>query len=246
MVLAQQLFGFEEGAWALAFDVALHFGTLIAVVFFYRRRLWDIFSGLLHRDFDLSPREDRIPPLRLTLLLVIATLPSIIVGLGFKHWIEDSFVSPVSTSIQLILTGVILWVMPRGEDGFKGFKNISYASAWWIGVAQAIAILPAISRSGTTIVTALFFGYGRMFAAEFSFLMSIPAILGSVVLEMKNLFHLDPGLWPAILLGMFIACLTGFLSIRWLLGVISRGKLHYFAYYCWVVGSAALIYFLLK
>lgn len=211
---------------ALALDVALHFGTLLAVTFAYRNDLWEMATG---------------KSLRLALLIGLATLPAVIVGLGFKSLIEELFVSPRESAIELMITGVVLWLTRYLEKSPKETKPPSAGSALAVGAAQAVAILPGISRSGMTIATGLFCGFSRETAARFSFLMSIPAIGGACLLEARDIARFDQTLWPQVLLGTVVSAVTGFLSIRWLLGIIRRGRLHYFAYYCWAVGFVALL-----
>lgn len=223
-MLAQHFFGLGESSRILAFDVALHFGTLLAVVYAYRRELWSMLSG---------------QSWRMMLLVGLATLPAVAVGLGLKSLIEKTFVSPIESAVEILVTGAVLWWTKR----FTGVENKEPgpASSLAVGAAQALAILPGISRSGMTIATGLFCGFSRETAARFSFLLSIPAIAGACLLEAKDLSQFPRSLWPQVLLGTAVAAVTGFLSIRWLLGVISRGKLHYFAYYCWAIGLAALL-----
>lgn len=223
-MLAQHFFGLGESSRILAFDVALHFGTLLAVVYAYRRELWSMLTG---------------QSWRLLLLVGLATLPAVAVGLGLKSLIEKTFVSPVESAVEILVTGAVLWWTKRFAG--EAHREPAPGSALAVGTAQAVAILPGISRSGMTIATGLFCGFSRETAARFSFLMSIPAIGGACLLEAKDLAHFPHALWPQVVLGTAVSAVTGFLSIRWLLGVISRGRLHYFAYYCWAVGLAALL-----
>jgi undecaprenyl-diphosphatase len=174
----------------------------------------------------------------MTFLVGLATLPAVAVGLGLKSLIEKTFVSPVESAVELLVTGVVLWWTKRFAGGDR---DPAPGSALAVGAAQAIAILPGISRSGMTIATGLFCGFSRETAARFSFLMSIPAIAGACLLEARDLSQFPSSLWPQVLAGTTAAAVTGFLSIRWLLGVIRRGRLHFFAYYCWGIGVAALL-----
>ncbi len=225
-MLVQHFFGLGESSSVLAFDVALHFGTLLAVVSVYRRDLWDMLTG---------------KSWRLVFLVGLATVPAVLVGLTLKSFIEKTFVSPVESAVELLVTGTILWWTKRFQEGGRPEKQPAPGSALAVGAAQAVAILPGISRSGMTIAAGLFCGFSRETAARFSFLMSIPAIAGACLLEAKDLAQFPQSLWPHVLMGTAASAVTGFLSIRWLLGVISRGKLHYFAYYCWGIGLAALL-----
>lgn len=228
LVLLQHWFGFKEGADSLTLDVALHFGTLVAVVYYYR-------NDLIQMALMKSPAARR-----LIVLLFLATLPSVIVGLFFKRQVEVMFVSPLANGFELIFTGCVLLLTFWLDGGDTTESDASYLSAFLIGIAQAVAILPGVSRSGMTIAVALFLAYSRSFSARFSFLMSIPAILGAVVLQSPDIAHVTSSSIPPLVLGTVVSGIVGFLSIRWLLGVISRGRLHYFAYYCWAVGALAI------
>jgi len=228
LVLLQHWFGFKEGGDSLTLDVALHFGTLVAVVYYYRN---DLIQMVLMR----SPAAKR-----LIVLLFLATLPAVIVGLFFKKQVEAMFVSPLANGFELIFTGSVLFLTLWLEAGEATESDASFLSAFLIGIAQAVAILPGVSRSGMTIAVALFLTYSRPFAARFSFLMSIPAILGAVVLQSPDIAHVTSSSIPPLILGTVVSGVVGFLSIRWLLGVIGRGKLYYFAYYCWAVGILAI------
>lgn len=241
LVLFQNLFHLKDVSGVLAFDVALHFGTLLAVTFIFRRDLRDMTADTLS-VLQPSRRKEGHAAARLALLVVVATLPAVVVGLGFKHQIEKIFVSsPLETGIEFIITGVVLWLTRKITVHSKGEKDATLRFALLVGIAQAIAILPAISRSGMTMAMALFLGFDQIFAARFSFLMSIPAILGSVVLEGKDIGHILPGHQVPILLGTLVSAITGFLAIKWLLRIISRGRLYLFSYYCWAIGILTLI-----
>ncbi len=211
----------------LALDIALHVGTLLAVLFVFRHDLWRM----------VTEKEG----MRLAFLLGIATLPAVVVGLGFKHQIEELFVSPKVAAVGLLITGTLLWWTRRISRHERGEKEVTVPSALLVGVAQAIAITPGISRSGSTIAAGLFCHFDQVFAARFSFLMSIPAILGSVVLEGKNLANLRGDFLMPVIAGTVVSAIAGFLGIKILMRLMSHGRLHYFAYYCWIIGIVSLI-----
>lgn len=240
LVLVQHFFHLSGGESVLAFDVALHFGTLLAVVVFFGRDLWEMARDSLAWLFGRR-RTQECPGGRLTLLVGMATLPAVVVGLVFKRPIEELFVSPRVAGIGLLITGTVLWLTRKVGRPPAGEGKVSVLSALWVGVAQAVAITPGISRSGSTMAMGLFCRFDQVFAARFSFLMSIPAILGSVVLEGRELTNLgDPHL-VSVVLGTLASAVTGFLAIKWLLRVIGRGRLYLFSYYCWAAGLAILL-----
>lgn len=221
--------------------MALHFGTLVAVTFLYRKTLWEMV-----RDSALfvmrRPSVNHYKGARLMIWIGVATLPAVVVGLGFKKEIEELFVSPKITGVELIITGLLLWITRKIQKHTKTEQNMTLWVALLIGIAQAVAIRPGISRSGATIATALFLGFDQIFAAHFSFLMSIPAILGSVVLEGKQILLFSNHHILPVFLGTTAAAITGFLSIVWLIRMIGRGRLYLFSYYCWIVGILAVIF----
>lgn len=233
LVIIQSLFHLNKAASILAFDVALHFGTLLAVIFVFRRDLLLMIREGASGTFGVSAR--------LALLVIVATLPAAVVGLCFKHRIETLFVSPKVAGFGLIVTGTVLWLTKGVLKQTKGEKEATFRDALLVGIAQSVAITPGISRSGSTMATGLFRHFDQVFAARFSFLMAIPAILGSVVLEAKELKDLQGSLLP-VFMGVVAAAITGFLSIQWLLRIIGRGRLYLFSYYCWIVGVATVIF----
>jgi undecaprenyl-diphosphatase len=204
-------------------EVLLHLGTLLAVVLFYRREVGRLALGLFG-------------------WLVLATLPAVAVGLGLKDWIEASFTTPVVASACLLVTGTGLWWSRRHAGGQRGLLELGARLALLMGVAQAVAILPGISRSGATIVTGMAFGASIEAAAAFSFLMSIPAILGATVLKLPELTAPAAG-GPAggeLLLAAATSFAVGYLALGMLLWIMRARRLSWFAPYCWLLGLAGL------
>lgn len=227
LVLLQRVFGIEKGV--LTFDIAVHLATLIAVFFVFRKDIIDII---------------RKPFSRLPLLIAVGTIPTVVIGVAFKDLFEKLFESGSTLGLEFILTGLILWYADGAKSKNKKLDGTTYVDASVIGVAQGIAILPAVSRSGLTIAGALFRGLNREFAAKFSFLMSIPAILGAALLDgyklVKGGAELGTGFWPLII-GMTAAAATGYIAIRFMLKVMSKGSLKVFSYYVFIVGLLVII-----
>ncbi|MDA0709757.1 MAG: undecaprenyl-diphosphate phosphatase [bacterium] len=231
LALGEALLGIAPGD--VTFEIMVHFGTLLAVVTALRRRIFDLIRGCLTRD-PLA--------LRMVLFLAIGTVPAGLVGIGLKDVLETAFASPSAVSMFLILTGFILWSM-RFASGDR--STLTLSDAIWIGCAQAIAVFPGISRSGSTIAMGVWRGLASQEAATFSFLLSIPIILGATVLAVDDLVLHPPGedaLW-SLVIGATVAYASGVLAIRWLLALLAGGTLARFAYYCWVVGLLGLGYF---
>lgn len=244
LVIFQNLLGIAaKGKYLLTLDLALHFGTLGAVCYVFRRDLTGILvaafwpRGFEKSGFEFSKEEAR----HLFVLLLLGTIPAAIIGGGFKSFFESLFVDVLPIGFFLAITGWILWKTQNVIHQGIGATTMSYKKALWVGLAQAVAILPGISRSGSTIAAGLYAGLRPEFAARFSFLLAVPAILGAVILEIGNFRHFAPQALVSTIIGVAVAFVVGVLCIRWLLRIISRGKLHYFSYYCWVVAGLAIL-----
>ena len=243
LVLVRWLMAWPRGPEAFAFDVLVQVGTLVAVVAYFWRDLWDItrhvLTGLARR------RPLGTPEARLGWLVVVATIPAVVLGLLFKDFFEAAFGDPVSTAVQLILNGGLLflaeWLARRQRA--RALAAVNTTDAVVMGLAQAAAILPGISRSGATISGGLVRGLERPAAARFSFLMSIPVMLGAGVVAAKDLLAVpDFGAYVLpIAIGFLVAAVVGYLCIRWLLGYLSRHSMNIFAAYCVVAGVRCLL-----
>ena len=231
LALAEMILGVGEAS--LSEDIVLHLGTLVAVVVFYRREL-----GLLLRGF-FAPGARGDAARRYVGLLVLATLPAAVIGLLFKDRIEAAFARPSLVLVAFVATGILLW-RTRGRTVAREADDLlerpSLRVAMLMGCAQALAILPGLSRSGWTVATGLYCGLPAVVAARFSFLLSIPAILGAAVLTLPEAKGGDVSL-PALLLGFVIAALVGLLCLSWLLRLLRGMALHRFAPYLWSVAA---------
>lgn len=236
LVLTQELLDFQGAR--LAVDVALHLGTLLAVLVVFRRDL----AGLVRRALAGDWGE--------VWLLAIGTLPAAVVGLGLKHWIEALFQSGVAAALGLLVTAGFLWVGERArrrQDRMApaAVRALDWRDALWIGVSQSLAILPGVSRSGTTIATAFVRGVEASAAARFSFLLSIPAVGGAVLLEVPGLVRAG-GFGSELVLAVSATFAVGVLALRTLLAFLGRGAFRWCAYYCVAVGLAALVWLTLR
>jgi undecaprenyl-diphosphatase len=232
LVLFQALLGesFSFADAPLTFDLVLHLGTLVPVVVYYRRDLIGL-SGALGR----GPKSGEAQ--WLLGLLVLATIPTGLMGVLLKDRFEEAFHAPRAVFVALGLTGLLLastrWAPPRDRE-----PSVPLALA--LGVAQGFAITPGVSRSGTTIAVALWLGLDRSTAARFSFLMAIPAILGAVVLTAKDVAQADGGRWPLLGLGFVVAALSGYLALAWLVRLVRGGRFWLFAIYLVPLASVGL------
>ena len=251
LAIAQQIFTIEEAD--VAFDVMLHLGTLIAVLVYYRQDVLRLVSEffLLISGWFRGQRPKLLDPDRpyriLMVMVVIATIPTAIIGLLLKDMFVSIFSRLNIVGFALIITGILLWLSNRIFGNRKKPENMSVSDAVWVGIVQSIAMVPGISRSGSTIFAGLLRGFTPELATRFSFLLSIPAILGAVVLEGKDIFS-NASTFHDILPvtgGFFAAAVSGYLAIRVLITLLHKKKFNYFAYYCWGVGALVLIYTLL-
>ena len=247
LALYQRFFGMENfEETQMFFTVLLHFGTLISVFIVYWRDIVDMIrefclavAGLVRRDEGGTPPP---PARRMVMLIVVATLP-LFVMIFFKDAIEALFANTLLVSCALIVTGFILFFSDRMARGRKNAKNATVVDALIVGAGQALAIIPGLSRSGTTISVGMMRGFDRSFAVRFSFLLSIPAVLGATVLELKDAIEagIDTSMLPVYLVGVVVSAVVGYFAIRLVKSLADKGKFGKFAYYCWAVGLGSFI-----
>ena len=247
LALFQYFFGMEDfESTQLFFTVMLHFGTLISVFIYYWRDIVDMIREffLLIGSLVSGGRErGAVPPARwMILLIIVATLPLFVI-LPVKRFIEAATGSVTFVSIALLLTGCMLFFSDRLARGRKNAKTATVLDALLVGCAQAIGTLPGISRSGSTISAGMMRGFDRTFAVRFSFLMSLPAVFGATLLELKDALELglDPAVLPYCVVGVVVSAVVGYFAIRLVNLLADKGKFGKFAYYCWAVGLVSLI-----
>jgi len=249
LVIAQSLLGVRlEGGGLLAFDVCLHFGTLLAVAVFFWREIGQIVASYFRRASDDRPergfsvREAR----RVGIYVIIGTIPAGVVGVLLDDFFEGLVSNPISAAFMLLVTGAILWGTRWVGEGVLGAMRMGWVRALLIGCAQALAIIPGISRSGSTIAGALYSGVNRDLAARFAFLLAIPAIAGATVFKLDDLANFSSDIMVATAAGTAVAFAVGLACIKWLLGVVRRGQISWFAPYCWAAGLITIIYVLMS
>jgi undecaprenyl-diphosphatase len=248
LVLFQQLFGLKEAE--LFFDVCVHLGTLLAVIVVFHREiqniigaLWRLISSAGQKETILQQVESD-PDLKMALLIVIGSIPTAVLGLMFHGIADQLFSSSFFTGLMLLVTGLLLWLTRRAKPGHPAMdiEGFSRTKAFIIGMVQGLAIIPGISRSGSTISIGLLLGIDRETAARYSFLLSIPAIVGAGALSLKDgLSQTDPVIRHS-LLGAAAAALVGYGALKVLLSVVKKGHLYVFAPYCWLVGILAIVF----
>ncbi len=230
----------------LAFDAILHLGTLLAVVAFFWRDLTQLVVGGILSIKERSVGDD--PRRRMAWLIVLGTIPAMVLGFAFEDFFEGMFGAPMWVGILLLVTGALLVVSERWSQRSLELHELSWSGALLVGLGQALAIAPGISRSGATISAGLWRGLRREDAARYSFLLAAPIVFGAGVFKLKDLWGtpLTSGSLLPLLVGFLAAAISGFLSIRFLLAYLRERSLYPFAAYCCAVGAASILIALLS
>ncbi len=247
LAIAEQMLNMQGAAEVPAFyDVLLHLGTLVAVFIAYWDEIYEMivefFAGVSDLLHHTTPKN--VPPARrMILLVIVGTLP-LFAMVPVRRFFEGLGDNMYFIGGALLFTGCLLYVSDRVRRGHKTEKSARLTDALIVGLGQAVALCPGISRSGMTITTGCFVGFERKFAVRFSFILSIPAILGANILSLKDALELgiDWSSLPQYLAGVVVAAVTGYLCIRLLKMIADRGRFGAFAYYCWIVGALVLVF----
>lgn len=238
LVLVPRIFGWEiHGKEAFVFDILVQLGTLVGILVYFYRDVLDITVSFLSAPFDTKNEATKTG-----WFIILATIPAAVIGLLFKNEIAAFFDSPDAALIFLMVTGGLLvlaeWM------GIKTKNDVGVQDALSMGLIQTLALFPGISRSGATISTGMLMGLNRAAAAKFSFLMSIPVMLGAALVALRDMFEstefLSANTLP-IVIGFITSAISGYLVIKWLLNYLKNHSLYVFAGYCWVVGIAGLM-----
>ncbi len=248
LVLASWLLGVRGPT--IAYDILVHFGTLLAIFAAFWPEIQDVWASLmtlLTRPKTFRAQWQEEPAHRILMAIVVGTIPAVVVAFLFYGTITRLFGEPYFTGAMLIVTGTILFVCERLRSGQRALTDMTPKDGLWIGIGQALAILPGLSRSGTTISAGLVRGLDRESSARFSFLLTIPAILGGMVLAVRDLWAGNV-LTPTWILvaGVVVSALTGFAAIKLLMLVVRRGRLTWFSYYTWTMGTLLLLIWWLR
>lgn len=247
LALIQQAFGISEDN-VLLFAVLLHVGTLVSVFIVYWKDIWELIVELCLTFKDIFTgkglRLEERPVRKLGVMIIIATIPTGIIGLLFNDFFDSLYNSVVPIGVGLLITGCLLTVAEKMNAADKQIEKMKYKDALIVGIVQGIAICPGISRSGSTLFGSLMCNLDRTFAVKFVFLISIPSILGSAILEAPA--ALEQGMNMAdfgpILVGMVVAAVSGLIAIKTMIKVVSSKKLNYFSYYVWILGACGVGY----
>jgi undecaprenyl-diphosphatase len=248
LVLFQHLHGLKEAE--LFFDVCVHLGTLLAVIVVFRLEIKNIILALMRFVSSSASKKTVLqkieadPDLKMAFLIVIGSIPTAVLGFLFRGIADRLFSSAFIAGLMLMLTGLLLWITRWAATRVEqpGADRLTPQNALIVGVVQGLAIIPGISRSGSTISIGLLLGVNRETAAKYSFLLSIPAIIGAGLLSLKEGLSQTDLAIQISLLGAGTAALVGYGALKSLLHVVRKGHLHLFAPYCWLVGILAIVF----
>ena len=235
LVIAEKILG-NRASTGLIFEVFVHSGTMVSVLIYFRKKIWQMIK------FLIPPyTADKMPMLKLVGIIIISTIPIAVIGLAFESYVNQAFGSVKTTSLMLLLTALVLLSTSFVR---AGKLEISLIKGLFIGIAQAVALLPGISRSGMTISTGLFLKVSPAQAVEFSFLLSLPAVFGATLLKAINLASepLPGSTFGIYLAGAVCAFIIGYLAIAWLMQIVKKGQFFYFGIYCLVIGISGLLF----
>lgn len=244
LVILQTIFDANQGDIFL--PVMLHLGTLISIVIVFYKDIAAIVVASLQIISEVFTKKKIVldtEPKKLAIMVLIGTIPTGLIGILFEDFFTGLYKSLVAVGIALIVTGFLLMISEKTNSGKKGLRDMSILDAIIVGIFQGFAIIPGISRSGSTIVGGLFRGFNTKLATKFSFLMAIPAILGATLLEaVKVITGNNPIAFSTpLFIGVFLSAMTGVIAIKVLIKALEKGKLYYFSYYVWAVGLILII-----
>ena len=242
LAVLQYFFGIEEGN--LFLTTMLHLGTLISIIIVYFNDIKLMIVEFLKLIYSTIKREKiKINKYqKYAIMIIISTIPTVIIALIFKDLVDSLFTNIRFISIAFIITGFLLWFASKRHREEKSIKEASILDAILIGLAQAIAIVPGISRSGSTIVASLLRGFKNEVATEYSFILAIPTILGAALLGFGDVVKGNVNILinGQLFVGVILSTIVGIISIKALVGILNKNKLHYFSYYLWAVGIIIL------
>jgi undecaprenyl-diphosphatase len=249
LILARAFFGFDGEKFGLPFDVACHVGTLMAVLVYFRREIAEMLAAtpFLFRAVSAgapaTPDAAGLHRARLIWLLVVGSVPAVLVGLMFRSEIERSFRTPSVAALTLALGAILFYVAERKGSQSRSDRSLTLLEAFWIGCAQAAALIPGVSRSGATITVALFLGVRRGESARFIFLLAIPAILGAAVSEAPDLIVAGLGDTVTVAaIGLVISGIVGYVTVKYFIRYLANHSLDLFAWYRLALAGAVVVW----
>lgn len=244
LVLAQELIGSDLEA-GITFEIVVHFGSFCSIAVYYRKEIINIITDLFKSFMPAGIKAGRIkrdPNTLLSYFILLSMIPAMIVGFTMKDAIEELFLNPFFVSVMLMVTGTLLFstrFVKQPDQQVNAWRAIL------MGFAQACAIIPGISRAGSTISVGLFSGVDRQQVANFSFLMVLPVLVGAMLLETIEVMErgIDSAAIFVLFAGFLASFISGYLALSWLIKLLKKERFHYFSYYCWAIGITGMIYF---
>lgn len=251
LAILENFFGIKEDNM-LFFAVMLHFGTLLSVFVVFWKDIVELVKELILTIKDLIGKKglrlEERPIRKLGVMIIVACIPTAIIGFIFGDVFEGIYSKPILIAVMFIITGLLLLAAETWGGGKRNIENLNYRNSIFIGIVQGLAIIPGISRSGSTLFASLLCKLDREFAVKYVFLISIPTILGSLILELPD--GIKQGMngqsWGAVIVGLIVAFLSGLFAVKVMLKVVSNKKLKYFSFYLFALAAAVIIYSLVK
>ena len=251
LAILENFFGIKEDNM-LFFAVMLHFGTLLSVFVVFWKDIVELVKELILTIKDLIGKKglrlEERPVRKLGVMIIVACIPTAIIGFIFGDIFEGIYSKPILIAVMFIITGLLLLAAETWGGGKRNIENLNYRNSIFIGIVQGLAIIPGISRSGSTLFASLLCKLDREFAVKYVFLISIPTILGSLILELPD--GIKQGMngqsWGAVIVGVIVAFLSGLFAVKVMLKVVSNKKLKYFSFYLFALAAAVIIYSLVK
>ncbi len=246
LVLFQTLFGMKEPM--VAFDIALHGGTLLAVLVYFYRDVRDVMADFWGSVAKKNPEKTKdaagvqAPHKGLWVCILITMIPTGLVAVFFKDFFEKAFTNLTFVACAWLVMGIWLILSERFQKGQKDLSCVHYGDAFWVGLVQGVALMPGISRSGSTILAGMGLGFRKETAAKFSFLISIPAVAAAIVLDLKHSISFFISHPAPMVTGFAVSAVVGYLVVRWLMAVIHKGQFFVFGYYCVAVSLFSFIF----
>ena len=239
LIIVQRLMGMKQNG--LSFEILTNTASLIAIIFIFREDIKKLIIGAL--GYLRTRKEEYRADFMFCLYIIIGTVPAAVVAVLFKDRIEEIFSSVYTVSIALLITGVALWLI-RNLRGRKQDGDLSTKDAWLVGLAQAVALIPGISRSGATVIASIAVGMKQETALKFSFMLYIPISIGGLIMGVSDIAN-DPNrsqLAIPYLIAFITTLFVTYFSMRWFMGIMAKGNLKYFSYYCFAAGTLLLIF----
>jgi len=231
----------------VAFEAFVHFATVLAAIFLFRREIKKLILSFLNSIYEILQGKKLInifkdnPFSKFAWYLIISSVPAAIIGYTFNSFFEMCFSKPLIVSFMLIITGIIIWYGDKNfVNGTKNISEITYKDAIFIGLAQAIAIIPGVSRSGITVFAGLRNNLEREFAAKYSFILSIPIILGATIFKAEELSSLNINLFILILSGL-VAAVSSYSAMKIFIRLLKNKKIYFFSYYLWILSTLTIL-----